>query len=102
AKAEVAARNEQLVISTHTAAQIEDKIKKLVSNQADPGLVLAKFSPTQAARKPAPGDVLSAPEAIRLAAENRPEVRQLELELKNRDIDVRYTKNQLLPLLDVA
>jgi outer membrane protein len=102
AKAEVAARNEQLVISTHTAVQIEDRIKKLVSNQADPGLVLAKFSPSQAARRPMTGDVLSAVDAIRLAAENRPEVRQLELELKNRDIDVKYTKNQLLPLLDLA
>src|SRR5262245_32945752 len=102
AESEVATRQEQLVVSTFTQTQIEDQIKKLVTDQADPGLVLKKVSPSQPARRPAPGDALATESAMRIALENRPEIRQLELDLKNRDIDVQYTKNQLLPLVDLS
>ena len=102
AESEVATRNEQLVVSGFTQKQIEDQIKKLVTNVSDPGMVLASVSPAEAARRPAPGDVMPAEEAIKVALENRPEMRQLDYELMNDDIEVQYTKNQLLPIFDVS
>jgi outer membrane protein TolC len=41
-------------------------------------------------------------DAIKSALESRPEMRQLALQLQNSDIDVQYTKNQLLPNLTVG
>jgi outer membrane protein TolC len=46
-------------------------------------------------------DVPGVEEAIRVALENRPEMRQLRLNLENKNIDVDYTKNQLLPIVDL-
>jgi outer membrane protein TolC len=102
AESEVATRNEQLVVATYTQKQIEDQVKKLVTNVADPGLVLASVQPAETIKRPSAGDVLSAEEAIRVALENRPELRQIDYELKNKDIDVEYTKNQLLPVVDLS
>jgi outer membrane protein TolC len=102
AQSEVASRKEALVVSTYTQTQNEDQVKKLITSQADPGMVLARLAPMQAARRPVAGDVPGIEEAIRIALENRPEMRQLELELKNKDIDVEYTRNQLLPAVDLS
>jgi len=101
AESEVANRKEQLVVSTYTQAQTEDQVKKLISARGDPGLVLAKLNPTQGVRKPDPSDVLPVEQAIKVALENRPEMRQLQLDLENRNIDLEYTKNQLLPNVDL-
>lgn len=102
AESEVATRNEQLVVSGFTQKQIEDQVKKLVTNVSDPGLVLARVTPIETVRRPSPGDVLPAAEAIRVAIENRPEIRQLDYELKNDEIDVAYAKNQMLPTFDIS
>lgn len=101
AESEVANRREQLVVSTYTEAQTQDVVKKLITSQGDPGLVLAKLTPTQALRQPSPSDVMSIEEAIKVALENRPEIRQLQLDLENKKIDVEYAKNQLLPSVDL-
>ena len=102
AESEVATRQEQLVVSTYTQAQIEDQVKKLITPQLDPGLVLARVNPLQAVRRPNPGDVQAVEEAIKVAIENRSELRQLDLDLLNRTIDVEYAKNQLLPVFTLS
>lgn len=102
AQLQVATRNEELLVSNFTQTQIEDQVKKLVSSQRDPGLVLARVSPTQGVRLPAPGDVLPVRDAIRVALENRLELRQANLQLRNSEIDIEYAKNQLLPNLDIT
>ena len=101
AESEVASRKVQLITSTYTEAQTQDQVKKLISSQGDPGLVLARLAPIEGVRKPSPTDILPVEEAIKIALENRPEMRQLQLDLENRDIDVAYTKNQLLPNVDL-
>lgn len=102
AETEVANRRLQLLDSNFTQVQVSDQIKKLVTNGPDPGLVLAKIAPTQAAPRPSSSDVLPAADAIKLAFSNRPELRQLDIQMKNHDIDLQYAKNQLLPSLDVS
>ncbi len=102
AESEVAFRREALVVSTFAQTQSEDQVKKLITSQSDPGMVLARLAPMQPAKRPVNGDVPGVEEAIRIALENRPEMRQLAMELKNKDIDVEYTRNQLLPAIDVS
>lgn len=101
-ESEVASRQEQLIDSNYTQVQVSDQIKKLVTNGPDPGIVMAKITPTQAVSRPRPGDVLSKEDAVKVALENRVEMRAIDLQMKNSDIDIKYTKNQLLPSLDVT
>lgn len=102
AKSQVASRREELIVSDYTQTQIQDQIKKLLSKQPDPGLVLAKVSPTQSLERPEPQDILPVENAIRVALENRPELRQAKLQLTNSEIEIQYAKNQLLPTLDIS
>jgi outer membrane protein TolC len=102
AEKEVAARNVDFIVSTGTRLQTEDQVKKLISNSPDPGVVLARVTPTEAAREPGIGDVLPVETAIKAAIANRPEMRQLEYDLLNKDIEIKYAKNQMLPTLDLT
>jgi len=101
AESEVANRHVQSVTSTYTEVVTQDQVKKLLTNQGDPGMVLAKLTPVDGVRKPSASDVLPVEEAIKIALENRPEMKQLQLDLENKKIDYVYTKNQLLPSVDV-
>src|SRR5262245_32296983 len=101
AESEVANRRVQYVTSTYTEIQTQDQVKKLVTSQGDPGTIMAKLMPVQGVRKPDPTDVLAVDEAIKVALENRPEMKQYQLDLENKNIDYQYTKNQLLPTIDI-
>lgn len=100
-RSQVSTRREELIVSNFTQTQIQDQIKKVFSREPDPGLVLARIMPTQDANGPAATDLLPVADAIRVAYENRPELRQAALELRNSEIEIQYAKNQLLPILDV-
>lgn len=100
AELQVATSQEDLIVSNFTQTQVEDQVKKLLSPEPDPGLVLARVAPTNAARLPGDADILPVADAIKVALENRPEVREINLNLKNRDIDIEFARNQLLPSLD--
>src|SRR5437660_1958069 len=102
AESEVANRRLQYITSTYTEVQTQDQVKKLITSQGDPGLVLAKLIPSQVVPRPQPSDVLPVEQAIKVALENRPEIKQLQLDLESKKIDVEYTKNQLLPNVDVV
>ena len=101
AESEVANRRVQYVTSTYTEVQTQDQVKKLITSQGDPGLILAKLIPSQVVPKPQPSDVPPIEQAIKIALENRPEIKQLQLDLQNKKIDLEYTKNQLLPTVDL-
>ena len=101
-EADVAQRQEQMVTTSYTADQTQDRIKRMITNLGDPALILANLSPVDPPHKPAPNDVMSVEDAIKYALESRPEMRRLALELQNSDIDLKYNKNQLLPSLGVS
>jgi outer membrane protein TolC len=101
AEAEVAAREEELVVSRHTRRLTEDQLKKLISSNPDPGLITATIEPmSKPDPPPAPSDDIN--QAIRRALEIRPEVKQMLLDQENRKINVDYTRNQLRPTLDLV
>jgi outer membrane protein TolC len=101
-ESEVANRNLQLIQSRGSLVTSEDQIKKLVSSETDPSLFLVRLATQDTPRRPDSVTIPTLEEAVRIAMENRPELRQAALELKNREIDVEYTKNQKLPLFDVT
>src|SRR6185295_16834846 len=101
AETQVANMEDALVVSTYTSRQGEDTLKKIITNKPDPGLIPAKLSPVDVLRPPAPTDTVPITEAIQIALENRPEIRQARLALQNAEIDTQFTKNQLLPVLDI-
>jgi outer membrane protein TolC len=101
AESEVANRRVQLVTTTFGEVQTQDQVKKLLTSQGDPGTILAKLLPVDGARKPSANDVLPVDEAIKVALENRPEMKQIQIDLENKKIDYEYTKNQLLPSVDL-
>jgi len=102
ARSQVSTRKEELIVTNFTQMQIQDQVKKVLTRQPDPGLVFATISPTQTAELPGPTDILSPQDAIRVALENRPELRQAKLQLQNSDIEIQYARNQLLPTLDLT
>jgi outer membrane protein TolC len=102
AESEVAQREVQMVTTTYTADQTQDRVKRLITSLGDPALVSARLTPIDVPRKPSADDVMAIEDAIKYALESRPEMRQLALQLQNSDIDVQYTKNQLLPNLTVG
>jgi outer membrane protein TolC len=101
AESEVANRRVQFVTSTYTEVQTQDLVKKLLTSQGDPGNVLAKLVPLEGVRKPSNADVLPVDQAIKIALENRPEMKQIQLDLENKNIDFEATKNSLLPTVDL-
>ena len=100
-RSQVSTRREELIVSNFTQTQVQDQIKKVFSRESDPGLILARITPTQDANAPTATDLLPVADAIRVAFENRPELRQASLELRNSEIEIQYAKNQLLPILDI-
>src|SRR5262245_51599527 len=101
-QADVATRREQLVVSTFTVTSAEDQIKKMTSADRDPAMFLIKLRALDSPKRPDAVVVPSLEDAVRIALENRPEMRQALLDMQNKDIDVQYTKNQKLPTLDVT
>jgi len=101
AESEVAQRQEQIVTARYTADQVQDRVKKLITNLGDPALIRAELYLVDSPGRPGASDIMPLEVAIPYALESRPEVRKLGLQLQNRDIELQYTKNQLLPNLVV-
>src|SRR5438094_8673599 len=90
-----------LVMSTYTSAAQEEQLNKIITNRPDPGLVLATLSPSESLRRPGGADTVPVTQAIQIALENRPEMKQARLAINNAQIDTDFTKHQLLPALDI-
>jgi outer membrane protein TolC len=101
-EADVASRREQLVISTSTVTTAEDQIKKMTSADKDPAMFLMKLRTLDLPKQPNTVQIPSLEEAVKIALENRPEIKQSLLDIENKDIDVQYTRNQKLPILDAT
>ncbi len=101
-RSDVATRRDSMVTSTFSVTTAEDQIKKLVSADKDPSMFLLKFTPKEQPRRPETVSIPTLEDAVRVALENRPEMRSAALDLKNKEIDEKYTSNQKMPLLDLT
>jgi outer membrane protein TolC len=99
---QVANVSDQLVQSQSNITIAGDQLKKLVSSDRDPAIFTVKLRALQAPLHPDAVQIPTLEEAVRIALENRPEMRQAILDLKNRELNVNFAKNQRLPVFDIT
>jgi outer membrane protein len=99
ADAEVALRAQEVIVAEARVQQAEDNLKAVLNLYREDRYWDVRFQPTDMPERspiePAPA------ECIEIALENRPEIKQARLGLDISDVQVRYTKNQLMPRLDL-
>ena len=104
AEAQVATANQTLILSQTTLLQDQLTLLNLISKDpTSPGLRTVEIIPTDTADVPPPEvEKISLEDAIKEAITKRPDVLQSATTLKADDINVRATKNALLPILNLS
>jgi outer membrane protein len=101
ADSEVATDQQNLIVAQTNVQQQAELIKTALSKKVDGDLVSATVDPTDKLPDPRPDDIPPLDKALELAAQNRPEIEQADLNLKYQDIVIKANRNALLPTLDV-
>lgn len=104
AQAEVAAREEEVIISQNRIDNIEDRLKKVINIESvqlahGEGNWDLTIIPVDTPRMSV--EEIKLDESIRKAIDSRPDYAQAKIDLKNKNIQVEYKKNQLYPTLDL-
>jgi outer membrane protein TolC len=101
AKSEVASRQQGLILAQTQFQQQQEKLKTELSKHVDAELASVPIEPTDKLPEPAPNDIPSLQDALNLAAKNRPEIEQVQLNMRNQEITIQQDRNRLLPSLGV-
>ena len=99
-ESEVATNTQNLVVAQTTQLQDEQTLKNFISK--DPlalNIINVEIIPTDKPSQPATVEAASFEDAVKEAFAKRPELQEEVYTLKNAEIDVRATKNALLPSL---
>jgi outer membrane protein TolC len=100
AEAEVAAREEAVIVAEEAIRTFEDNLKRLINDPESPQFWDVRYVPTT---NPTMEEIqIDIEEAIRVALQRQPLLLASRVELETRDFNVRYTKNQMLPQLDLV
>ncbi len=103
AESEVARTRQDLIVAQTFLLQQQTLIKNaLTKNPAARGLIDAEVVPTDAITKPPVTEPVTLEQAVKEAWEKRPELRRLQIDLQNRNINVKATRNAMLPTLSLA
>jgi outer membrane protein TolC len=98
-EAGVAAREEAVIVGENSVRNVQDRLKEVLS------LFEARQSgPVEIVPIDAPGFTIEAidlEKALEAAFEHRPDYRQASLEIESRTLSERFSRNQLLPALDL-
>ncbi len=98
AEAQLATSQTDLIVSQTLQQQQQMQLKNAISkNPLDPALLNVEIAPTDVATQPQQIAIQPIQDAVNEAFQKRPDVLQAEIDLKNRDINVRATRNALLP-----
>ncbi len=98
AESEVATDRQNLIVAQTVLMQQQQALKNAISkNPLDPRILNVEIVPTDQPNRPEPVEAPSFEESVREAFAKRPDLRQLEFNLKNADISVRSSRNALLP-----
>jgi outer membrane protein TolC len=100
ARAEVASRQQNLIAAQTLYRQQEEKLKTELSKHVDAELAGIEIEPTDKLPQPTPNDIASLEEALNLAAKNRPEIEQANLQIRTQEITIQSVRNRLLPTLN--
>jgi len=101
AKSEVAARRQDLIVAQTSYHQQEETLKTTLAKQVDADLAGVSIEATDKLPEPQPNDIASLQEALSLAVKNRPEVEQVNLNMRNQNVTIQAVRNRLLPSLNV-
>ena len=101
AKSEIATRKQGLIQAQTAYQQQEEKLKTELSKHVDADLAAVPIEATDKLPEPRPNDIPSLEEALNLAAKNRPEIEQVQLNMRNQEITIQQNRNHLLPSLSV-
>jgi outer membrane protein TolC len=100
AEAEVAARENAVIISEEAIERNADQMRRLINDPSASDFWDLEIRP---ADDPQLSDVeIDLDEAVRTALARRPELSQSRVELDTRNFNVRYTRNQKLPQVDLV
>ena len=100
AQSAVATREADILQAEAQVKNNEDILKTIINLPAEEGREAAEII---AVDKPAYElKEISLEEALRTAIENRPELKQMKIDLQNKEINLSYAKNQLLPNLSLS
>ena len=100
ADAEVALRSQEVIVAEARVRQAEDNLKAALDLYKDKRYWDVTLDPVDVPEKSLIEPVPS--ECIAIAMENRPDFKQAQLGMDIRNVEVRYTKNQMLPRLDLV
>jgi outer membrane protein len=99
-ESEVATDTQNLILAQTTQLQDEQNLKNFISKDPlAPNIINVEIIPTDRPTQPEAIEAASFEDAIKEAFAKRPELQEQIYTLKNADIDVRATKNALLPSL---
>lgn len=99
AESALATDQQTLIVAQTTLKQEQETLKTELSKQVGPDVADLEVSPTDKFPEPQPDDVPALQEALHLAYQNRPELTEAELNLRNQDITLKAVRNALLPTL---
>jgi outer membrane protein TolC len=97
---EVALRQQDLLVAQDTFSQDAQSLKARISRSFSEDLAAVEVIPSDLLPEPRDGDVPTLAEALREAAGHRPEIEQVELNLRNQQVVIQAVHNSLLPSLD--
>ncbi|QQS47986.1 MAG: TolC family protein [Acidobacteriota bacterium] len=98
AATQLESRRQQVFVAMNVVAQAENALKNLTVDGPQDGLWKAQIIPVESFEiKPV---ALPLTDAVKLAQENRPEVRQLFLQKEINNIDIDFFRNQAKPQVD--
>jgi outer membrane protein TolC len=101
AESEVATDEQNLVVAQTTYKQDQEKLKTSLSKRVDVNLAAVDVEVTDKLPDPQEGDVPPLAEALKIAAKNRPEIEQAELNLRYQEYTLKSVRNRLLPSLNL-
>ena len=100
AQAEVAVRDETVILAEELIRVTEDILKRLINDPTSPDFWNNSYAPSD---QPIIEEIdVDVDDAVRIALSRRPILEQSRVELETRTYNVRFAKNQLMPQLDVV
>ena len=99
AEAEVARVQESVLLNEASVRRLEDILRQLVLNPAQPDYWSVNLRPTD--RPVVTAQPVSVEAAIDNALKNRTDLAVMRKQLENTDIDIKLAKNQTLPAIDL-
>ena len=100
AEAEVAARESEVILSEEAIERNTDRMRRLINDPNSPDFWDIEIQPIDEPRLAEVEIDLAA--AVRTALARRPTLSGARVELETRNFNVRYTRNQMLPQVDLV